>query len=98
MLSVRTTRKQTGWRIDPVIINRVKEVARKRKISANDYVESVLSEATKDVESEEERLARAASNNAFLTAFAGKWNGDESAGQILASGKSDVESKDVVVL
>ena len=73
MLTTNDKRKQAGWRVTPITILRVREAARRKKISANDFVESVLAEATKDIETEEEKKERLESNNAFLESFAGKW-------------------------
>lgn len=73
MLTTNDKRKQAGWRVTPITILRVREAARRKKISANDFVESVLAEATKDIETEEEKKERLESNNAFLKSFAGKW-------------------------
>ncbi len=81
MIATETTRKQTGWRVNPILIERVKEAAKRKSISANDYVESILFDATKDIESEKERNERIAKNEAFLNRFAGKWSGDESPSQ-----------------
>lgn len=66
-------RKQAGWRVTPITILKVREAARRKNISANDFVEQVLTEATKDIETEEEKKERLDSNDAFLELFAGKW-------------------------
>lgn len=57
----------------PITILKVREAARRKRISANDFVEEVLTEATKDIETEEEKRERLESNDAFLEMFAGKW-------------------------
>lgn len=77
MVTTETARKQTGWRVNPIIINRVKEAARRKKISTNEFVEIVLSDATKDIETDEERLSRLCYNDEFLNRYAGKWTGND---------------------
>lgn len=73
MLTLNDKRKQAGLRVTPITILKVREVARRKNISANDFVEQVLTEATKDIETEEEKKERLDSNDAFLELFAGKW-------------------------
>jgi ATP-dependent Lon protease len=47
-------RKQAGWRVTPITILKVREAARRKNISANVFVEQVLTKETKDIETEEE--------------------------------------------
>ena len=68
MFTLNDKRKHAGWRVTPITILKVREAARRKNISANDFVEQVLTEATKDIETE-----RLDSNDAFLELFAGKW-------------------------
>ena len=92
------TRKPAGWRINPLTIQRVKEAAKREHISANDYVERVLSEATKHIETEEERKERLQENDLFLDRFAGKWSGTESSGEIMKVIRSGSASKEIIEL
>lgn len=98
MIATETTRKQTGWRVNPILIERVKEAAKRKSISANDYVESILFDATKDIESEKERNERIAKNEAFLNRFAGKWSGDESPNEILEEDIPEISQKEIILL
>ena len=93
-----TTRKPAGWRINPTTINRVREAAKREHISANDYVERVLTEATKHIETEEERKERLHENNCFLDRFAGTWSGTESTDEIMKAIKSGSTPKEVIEL
>ena len=68
-----TIKESKQWRVTPITILKVREAARRKNISANDFVEQVLTEATKDIETEEEKKERLDSNDAFLELFAGKW-------------------------
>lgn len=97
MIADRTTRKQAGWRVLPVLIERVKEAARRENISTNDFVEKTLLQATKDIETEMEKKMRLKRNEDFLSAFAGKWSGKETAEEITDSIKKN-DSKDIYTL
>ena len=98
MITTNNIRKQTGWRINPVIIGRVKEAAKRKKISTNDFVEEILEEATKGIETEEERIRRLETNDRFLERFAGRWKGNETPEQILTSIKSEENFKEPVTI
>lgn len=97
MIANDNTRKQAGWRVLPVLIERVKEAARRENISTNDFVEKTLLQATKDIETEKEKEMRLKRNEEFLSTFAGKWSGKETAEEIMTSIK-DNDSKDIYTL
>ena len=79
---------QTGFRLESITLARVKTAAKQKQISVNEYVNQVLKEATRDIESEEEIEAGRRRTNAFLDEFCGAWVGDETAEEILAAAKS----------
>lgn len=97
MIADYSTRKQAGWRVLPLLIERVKEAARREHISANDFVEKTLLQATKDIETEVEKEMRLKRNDEFLSSFAGKWSGDETPEDILGSIKKN-DTKDIYAL
>ena len=98
MIANPMTRKLAGWRINPLTISRVKEAAKRENISANDFVERVLDEATKHIETKEEREERLLHNKSFLDRFAGAWKGSESSEEIMDSIKSANSSKEIITL
>lgn len=98
MIATTTARKLAGWRINPVTIKRVKEAAKREKISANDFVERILEQATMHIETEEEKKERLLENNRFLKQFAGKWSGPESSSEIMETIKSSNKSKGIISL
>ena len=91
----------SGWRVLPVLIERVKEAAKRENISTNDFVEKTLLLATKDIETEtekeKEKEMRLKRNKEFLSIFAGKWSGQETAEEIMTSIKEN-DSKDIYTL
>lgn len=98
MLSQRANRVQTGFRLDPITLARVKTAAKTKQISVNEYVNQVLEEATRYVESEEEKEACRKRTEEFLDEFCGAWVGDETAEEILAAAKSIKGIREVPVL
>ena len=55
MITSSANRVQTGFRLEPIVLARVKEAARQQNISANEFVNRTLKEATQSIESEQER-------------------------------------------
>ena len=88
MITQRTNRVQTGFRLDAITLARVKTAAKERKVSVNEYVNDVLKDATRDIESEEEKDACRRRTEEFLGEFCGCWVGDETTEEILAAAKS----------
>ena len=88
MITQRANRVQTGFRLEPVVLSRVKEAAKLKNLSINEYVNEILKEATRDIESEEEREASRKLTQEFIDQFCGAWVGDETAEEILQAGKS----------
>ena len=66
MNSKKTIKVQTAFRFDPILIGRLKEAARMADISVNEYVTIVLTDATKDIESEMEKEERRKKTEDFL--------------------------------
>jgi len=91
-------RVQTGFRLDPIVLARVKEAARQQNISANEFVNRTLKEATQSIESEQEREECRKHTEAFLDAAFGSWVGDESEEEILNAGKSMKAVREVLPL
>ena len=77
---------------------RVKTAAKLKKVSVNTYVNDLLKEATRDIESDEEKEANRKRTEEFLDEFCGAWKGDESAEEILAVCKSHNSVWEVPVL
>ena len=88
MITHSTNRVQTGFRLDAMTLARVKTAAKLKNVSVNTYVNEVLKDATRDIESEEEKEACRKRTEEFLDQFCGAWKGDESAEEILAACKS----------
>lgn len=88
MLAQKTNRVQTGFRLDEVTLARVKTAAKLSNVSVNEYVNVVLKDATRDIESEEEKEASRRMTEKFLDQFCGAWVGDETPEEIMATIKS----------
>ena len=88
MLAQITNRVQTGFRLDEVTLARVKTAAKLSNVSVNEYVNIVLKDATRDIESEEEKEASRRKTEEFLDQFCGAWVGDETPEEIMAAIKS----------
>ena len=98
MNSKKTIKVQTAFRFDPILIGRLKEAARMANISVNEYVTIVLTDATKDIESEMEKEERKKKTEDFLAKFAGAWSGDETSEQIMASIREGKKVRKIVKL
>lgn len=98
MITQIHSRVQTGFRLDPMTLARVKTAAKLKNVSVNTYVNDVLKEATRDIESEEEKEASRKRTEEFLDQFCGAWKGDESADEILAAAKSIKGIREIPVL
>lgn len=88
MLAQKVNRVQTGFRLDKITLARVKTAAKLNNVSVNEYVNMVLKEATRDIESEEEKEASRRMTEEFLDQFCGAWVGDETPEEIMAVIKS----------
>ena len=88
MSAQKTNRVQTGFRLDEVTLARVKTAAKLSNVSVNEYVNVVLKDATRDIESEEEKEASRRKTEEFLDQFCGAWVGDETPEEIMAAIKS----------
>lgn len=98
MITNKANRVQTGFRLDSVVLGRVKEAAKLKQISINEYVNKVLKEATIDIESEEEKEASRKMTKDFLDQFCGAWVGEETTDEILQAGKSIKGVREVYAL
>ena len=98
MITSSANKVQTGFRLDPIVLARVKEAARQQNISANEFVNRTLKEATQSIESEQEREECRKHTEAFLDAAFGSWVGDESEEEILKAGKSMKTVREVLPL
>ena len=98
MITSSANRVQTGFRLEPIVLARVKEAARQQNISANEFVNRTLKEATQSIESEQEREECRKHTEAFLDAAFGSWVGDESEEEILNAGKSMKTVREVLPL
>jgi len=95
---MKTKKVQTAFRFDPILIGRLKEAAKMADVSLNEYVTIVLTDATKDIESEAEKEENRRKTEEFLKACAGSWVGDESVETIMHYIKDGQISKEVIVL
>lgn len=78
-----STKKQTAFRLDDKLIERIRKAAAKNNMSMNEFVTMALEEATHDIllaELEEESRRE---TQAFLDRFFGCWKGDESVDEIM---------------
>ena len=98
MITSSANRVQTGFRLEPIVLARVKEAARQQNISANEFVNRTLKEATQSIESEQEREECRKHTEAFLDTAFGSWVGDESEEEILKAGKSMKTVREVLPL
>lgn len=88
MLAQKVNRVQTGFRLDEITLARVKTAAKLNNVSVNEYVNMALKDATRDIESEEEKEASRRMTEEFLDQFCGAWVGDETPEKIMAAIKS----------
>lgn len=88
MITQKANRIQTAFRLDDIVLARVKEAARNDHVSVNEFVNQILREVTKDIESKEEKEASRQRTEAFIERFCGAWVGDETEEEILQAGKS----------
>ena len=98
MSSKKTIKVQTAFRFDPILIGRLKEAARMADVSVNEYVTTILADATKDIESEMEREESRRKTKEFLAQFAGRWSGDETTEQIMESIREGRKVRKIVKL
>ena len=91
-------KRQTAFRLDPVLIGRLKEAARRESISVNEYVSRTLLEATREILSAEEKEAEKRATEAFLDTFYGSWSGPETAEEIMTAIKENSSSRPAPVL
>ncbi len=89
---------QTAFRFDPILIGRLKEAAKMAEVSLNEYVTIVLSDATKDIESEMEKAENKRKTEEFLSKMAGAWVGEETKEQILDSIQKGRKPRKIVEL
>lgn len=89
---------QTDFRLDAMTLARVKTAAKLNRVSVNTYESIVLKEATREIESEEEKESCRKRTEEFLDQFCDAWKGDESAEEILAACKSHNSVWEVPVL
>ena len=98
MITQKANRVQTGFRLDSLVLSRVKEAAKLKHISVNEYVNEVLKEATLDIESEEEKETSRKLTKEFLDRFCGAWVGEETTDEILRAGRSIKGVREVYAL
>lgn len=98
MITEKAKRVQTGFRLEERVLARVKEAARRRHISANEFVNETLKNATQDIESAEEREESRRKTEAFLSIVYGSWAGEETPQEILSSIKNSEGPRDIVEL
>ena len=67
-------------------------------ISVNEYVTTILTDATKEIESEMEKEESRRKTEEFLARFAGAWVGDETTEQIMASIREGRKVRKIVEL
>ena len=78
-----STKKQTAFRLDEKLIERLRKAAAEKKMSMNEFVTVTLEEATRDIflaEQEEESRRR---TKDFLDSVFGSWKGDETVEEIM---------------
>ena len=97
MITDKDNKVQTAFRLERFVYARVKEAARRKRISANEFVNEILKEATKDIETAEEKEESIRKTHAFLDSVWGTWTGDESAQEILNAAKCH-SSKEIIDL
>lgn len=76
-------KKQTAFRLDEKLIERIRKAAAEKNMSMNEFVTVTLEEATRDIflaEQEEESRRR---TKEFLDSVFGSWKGDETVEEIM---------------
>lgn len=76
-------KKQTAFRLDEKLIERIRKAATEKNMSMNEFVTVTLEEATRDIflaEQEEESRRR---TKEFLDSVFGSWKGDETVEEIM---------------
>ena len=81
--SDKSPRIQTAFRFEPLLLERVKEAARRDNLSVNEYVSGILAEATKDIITDKEMEERRRETDEFLEKVSGKWVGNETTEEIM---------------
>jgi len=89
---------QTAFRFNLTLVGRLKEAAKMADVSVNEYVTSILTEATKDIESEAEKEEDRRRTKTLLDAVAGKWSGPESREEIMESIRGGRKERKIVEL
>ena len=79
----RNAKIQTAFRFEPLLLDRVKEAAKQKGVSVNEYVSNVLVEATKEIITEKEMEERRRETEEFLEKVAGKWVDEGTTDEIL---------------
>ena len=79
----RNAKIQTAFRFEPLLLDRVKEAAKQKGVSVNEYVSNVLVEATKEILTEKEMEERRRETEEFLEKVAGKWVDEGSTEEIM---------------
>jgi len=75
--TIISSAKQTGFRLNPRTLARLKTLAKTEKISLNTLVDNILTEEVKDIKSEEEILEAKKRTQSFLDSCWGVWVGPE---------------------
>ena len=89
---------QTAFRFEPLLLERLKEAAKREGISVNEYVSNTLADATKDILTDKEMEERKRKTEEFLDAVAGKWVGNETTEEIMKKIKEGRKSRKIVKL
>ena len=74
---------QTAFRFEPLLLERLKEAAKREGISVNEYVGNILADATKDIITDKEMEERRRETEEFLEKVSGKWVGNETTEEIM---------------
>lgn len=88
---MKEARKLAGFRLPLSLIEKIKIAAMAAGTSVNEYVCAILSVATEDIETQEEKKERIRETQSFLDSFSGAWvssDNDEDIDAIIQNNKS----------
>jgi hypothetical protein len=88
---MKEARKLAGFRLPLSLIEKIKIAAMAAGTSVNEYVCSILSVATENIETQEEKEERIRETQSFLDCFSGAWASsgkDEDLNAVIQNNKS----------
>lgn len=82
LAGIREARKLAGFRLPLSLIEKIKIAARTAGTSVNEYVCTILANATEDIETQDEKEERIRETQAFMDRFSGAWISSDNDGDL----------------